>query len=162
MAAMAVNEPLLNIANYENEAQLRHLLKNHTNLRRLFAMGDSVAGAICVDLELALTCLTPRQQLCVRWHLMDRIPALKVARALKVDEASVRESVKSGVRRMSRVLTDGTVSRLLGGGGSGSDSGGAREARADSNRVSPPARRGVSKEAAASIPHREPAATPES
>lgn len=159
MAAMVVNEPLLNIANYENEAQLRNLLKNHTNLRRLFAMGDSVAGAICVDLELALTCLTPRQQLCVRWNLMDRIPALEVARALKVDEASVRESVKSGVQRMSRALTDGTVSRLLGGGGSGSDSGGAR---ADSNRVSPPARRSVSKEAAASIPHGESAATPKS
>lgn len=105
------NQRLMNIANYDDLAQLRNLLANLHNLEALAVTGDSVAASIAVDLKAALDngLLTCSQRRYLVLHFLDKEPYAQLARDYHLDEATIRAHILAAVKRLQQVLNDGKL-----------------------------------------------------
>lgn len=105
------NYQLMIIADYDDEALIKKLLKNFHNLEALAQAGDSVACSIYVDLKTALNspCLTVLQRDCVIAHLIEKEPLNQIAQDLAKDKSTIQGHVDKGIEKIKKALNSGTL-----------------------------------------------------
>lgn len=107
------NQPLMQVAHYEDIKALKKLLKNYDNLFHLAKMGDNVAASIWVDLKTAIEegGLTTRQHYCILCYFIDHDTLQDIADDLDISPANVLKSINGGVKRISKALLSGLLYR---------------------------------------------------
>lgn len=105
------NVQLMALADYNNQAKLKHLLRNFLNLHSLAEAGDSVAASIYVDLKTALfsTYLTELQRVCIYEHLVHKSTLSELAGDIKKSESTIRQAVNGGIKNIQKALESGKL-----------------------------------------------------
>ena len=105
------NQPLMNLANYEDLKCLGGLLKNYDNLRLLAEKGDTVGSAIYIDLKVALEkgILTNLQKECIYRYFVYRSTLREIAEHLDKSIPTVADHIKGGVKRIQKAFISGAL-----------------------------------------------------
>lgn len=105
------NQPLINIANYEDRNMLIKLLTNYKNLEHLAKMGDGVASAILVDLQMAIFkgSLTEIQQYTIIQHFIYKYTTRELGEMLGKHDTTILENIHLGLKKISNDLISGKL-----------------------------------------------------
>lgn len=105
------NTTLMNIANYEDTAQLKNLLKNYESLGNLRFRGDTVAHSIWLDLTEAIesNAMTITQKRCVIGYFIEKMTFQELAELYDRDKSTIRHNVNGGVKRIQKMLLGGNT-----------------------------------------------------
>ena len=107
MEVARINIALLNYADYSDERKLRQLISSYNALYALAQKGDSVAGAIFVDLKNALYTegvLSVSQRECIEMCLMDGMKQHEAGKVLGVVKMTVSVHILRGLRNVQNYL----------------------------------------------------------
>lgn len=105
------NELLMNSFDYGNVKHLRILLQRIDALYDLFKQGDSVAGAIYIDLMTELgkygrdkTSLTDREIAVIRYNVCEGVPQEEVAEMVGIGQPMVSITVNRALKKIKQDL----------------------------------------------------------
>ena len=105
------NNALMDVADYTNTKCLKMLLSNFDGLEQLFLKGDTVAGAILIDLKTKLgfydireCVLTDLQRESIILNLIYGLPQNDVAKVLNVQQRMISYYVNQGLAILSDSL----------------------------------------------------------
>lgn len=108
------NQQLMESYSYTKLNHIKALLRNMSNLEKMCAKGDTVAGAIMIDLKTCLgdyglhqTTLDEREIEVIKSNLIDGIPQGEIAEDLGVGQNWVSVIMNTGIKKIQKQLVHG-------------------------------------------------------